>query len=147
MRRSRQNIVILNLQKKVRINQKKIKGIASQILRYEFKDAGQLNIVFVTDKRIRALNKKYLNRDRATDVLAFDMRQGCLPKGAEAFFGDVVISAETALGNARRFGTSAEKEIVLYLIHGLLHLLGYTDSKDSRKNLLKRQAYYFERLK
>ena len=79
----------------------------------------QIDILLVSDARIAALHKRFMQIPGPTDVITFQ-------------HGEIFISVETASRNARRFKTSASEEIRLYLVHGLLHLLGY-DDKDAAK--------------
>jgi probable rRNA maturation factor len=67
---------------------------------------------------MRALNKKYLKHDYATDVLAFDLGDG---------FAEIIICPRAALANARRYKTTTDMEIMTYTIHGILHLAGHDD--------------------
>lgn len=67
---------------------------------------------------MRTLNKKYLGHDYVTDVLTFDLGLG---------FGEIVICPQVAVVNAKAHATSTENELVLYAIHGLLHLAGFDD--------------------
>jgi len=77
-----------------------------------------LSIVFVGSARMRMLNKKYLKHDYVTDVLTFDLGD----KAAE-----IIICPKVAFSNAKAHQSSTEKEIILYVVHGLLHLAGYDD--------------------
>ena len=95
-------------------------------------------IVFVTDSQIKSLNKKFLKRRYTTDVLAFDLSSKESPARRKNIEGEIIISADTAIKNARIFQTSPHRELVLYIIHGILHLLGFddhrpTDVKQMRK--------------
>lgn len=97
----------------------------------------------MTNRKIRDLNKKFLRHDFATDVLSFDL--GEIP-GQESgrnviFRGEIIISAEMAVSNARRFESPVARELELYIIHGILHLLGYDDHspKDIKKMRAKEQ--------
>ncbi len=71
------------------------------------------------------LNARYRGIDRPTDVLAFAMREGPFANLQPQVLGDVVISAETALRQARARRHSVAEELTRLLIHGTLHLLGY----------------------
>ena len=85
----------------------------------------RLSLVFVTRQRIQALNKRYLKRTYATDVLSFDLSaRGSRSKEIK---GEVIISTQAAVANSRVYGTSIAKEIDLYVVHGILHLLGFDD--------------------
>jgi probable rRNA maturation factor len=77
-----------------------------------------LSIVFVGDRRMRAINKKFLGHDYVTDVLTFDLGEGQ---------GEIIICPGKAGMNAKAHQSSTQKEIVLYAVHGILHLAGYED--------------------
>ena len=87
---------------------------------------GKVNLVLVNDKEIRKLNRKFRKKDKATDVLAFPMKE-------EGILGDIAISVETAKRNAKRFGLSYREEIKRLAVHGVLHLLGYKHGKEMRR--------------
>ena len=72
---------------------------------------------------MRSVNKKYLNHDHVTDVLTFDL-------GIRT--GEIIICPQIAGINAKAHQTSTEKEIILYVIHGILHLAGFDDHKPQR---------------
>jgi probable rRNA maturation factor len=74
---------------------------------------------------MRRLNARYRGIDRSTDVLAFAMREGAFADLHPHVLGDVVLSAETALRQARARRHSLAEELTRLLIHGTLHLLGY----------------------
>jgi rRNA maturation RNase YbeY len=59
------------------------------------------------------------------------MREGRPLKGGDEYLGDIIISIDAAQRQAKRFGSTRERELKLYLIHGVLHLLGYDDEKGS----------------
>ncbi|MFA6078904.1 MAG: rRNA maturation RNase YbeY [Candidatus Omnitrophota bacterium] len=99
----------------------------------------QIEIVILDDKRIRALNKKYKRADRPTDVLSFDIG-GPVPSKPGTFFGVIYISSDTASRNSKVFNTSFDEELVLYVIHGILHLFGYEDERPKdRLKMSKKQ--------
>ena len=83
----------------------------------------ELSISLVGDREIRALNRKWRKKDKATDVLSFPA--GDWPGAGVRPLGDVVISLSPTRRAARSFGPSVEDELSRYLAHGLLHLLGH----------------------
>jgi probable rRNA maturation factor len=101
--------------------QRLIKGI----LKKE-KAEGKINLVLMKDKEIRKLNRKFRKKDKATDVLAFPMKE-------EGVLGDIAISTDTAKRNAKRYGVSYRCELKRLVIHGTLHLLGYRHGESMRK--------------
>jgi probable rRNA maturation factor len=87
--------------------------------------AGEVSVLLTGDEAIRALNRRYRRKDKATDVLSFPAAEM-----AEGVAGDLVISLETALMQAEERGHTLEMEIRLLLLHGLLHLAGYDHETD-----------------
>ncbi len=89
-------------------------------------------VTYVSDAYIKRLNLKYKKINKATDVLAFSALEGRSIKGIGSFLGDIIISVDTAKRQANIFNSTKTKELELYLVHGILHLLGYRD--DTKKN-------------
>ena len=84
---------------------------------------GLINVVFVNDKYIRALNKAYRGRDEATDVLSFPYYEGEL-------VGEVYLSVETAKRQAKDHRHDLSDELIKLLIHGVLHIHGFDHEED-----------------
>lgn len=98
----------------------------------------ELSVALTDDGEIRELNKVFRHRDRATDVLAFAMREG-QPLGGPSsegrpgeILGDVVVSVETARRQASRRRRPLDAEMRMLIAHGLLHLIGY-DHRSARE--------------
>jgi len=121
-------ITFTDLQNKVHLNSSQIIRIIKSVLRYEKIKTATLSVVFVNYQRMTALNKQFLNRYYATDVLAFDMRDDeDSARKPKAMAGDIIISTDAALKHTRTSGSGLADELALYLVHGILHLLGYDD--------------------
>jgi probable rRNA maturation factor len=132
----RVQITIKNLQKKIPLSLRKVKAVAVKALsRKGGCPSGQLYICFVDDRKIRRLNLKYLGKDSATDVLAFDESLN-----ADTFCADVVISTDTAAAASAIFGTSPSYEVYLYVVHGILHLIGYDDATAGQRKAMERES-------
>ena len=84
---------------------------------------GTMTIAIVSDARVRALNRKFRKKDKATDVLSF-------PSEESGYLGDVVISSGVAARQARAAGHPLATELRVLALHGLLHLLGYDHERD-----------------
>lgn len=125
----------------------KLKGVAKRTLQLEgIKNDIEINLLFTDDKGIKKLNQKFLGRNEPTDVISFGVKKGRpVKKDLRGFIGEVAISVETAECNAKRFNTTKEREIFLYIIHGILHLLGYEDKgKKEKKAIWDRQDKILE---
>ena len=125
------DIEIKNLQRTIRINPAPLRRSLVKTLRHEGVRKAALSIVFVSDPQIRSLNRKHLKKNTATDVLAFDFREAPRKKKPRIINGEIIISVETAKTNSRIHRTTLSREIELYAIHGVLHLLGYDDHRAS----------------
>ena len=88
-------------------------------------DAAAVNVVFVNDRRIHELNRRFLKRDRPTNVISFNCAEPHLP-GEPQLLGEVYVSRDRARAQAREYGVSYSSELRRLVLHGLLHLLGLT---------------------
>ena len=93
-----------------------------------------VSVAVVDDGTIRELNRRYLGHDEATDVLSF-----VLEETGDRLEGEIVVSADTAAETAPRFGWSAEDELLLYVIHGMLHLVGYDDTTPRKRAMMRKR--------
>ena len=103
---------------------------------------GELCVVFLSDAEIRKLNRRFLAKDRATDVLAFRYEDPGFPRTrrSEAPFGDVYIGFEQAKRQAQELRHALLDELATLATHGTLHLLGFDDhSAAERKTMFERQ--------
>lgn len=98
----------------------------------------ELSVVIGDDEWIQELNRRYLNRDRPTDVMAFPQDAG--PPGSAPLLGDVAISAETAARQAEELGHSFAEEMELLLAHGILHLTGWSDDTPARRRRMMERS-------
>jgi len=96
----------------------------------------ELSILLVDDLRIKELNRRYLHRNRPTNILAFPMREGEFSTLHPHLLGDLAISVETAWRQSGRFGVNGMEMVDLLMVHGILHLLGY-EHEGTRKGALE----------
>jgi len=97
-----------------------------------------IDVVFVSNKKIKEINKQFLHKNTPTDVLSFKLSSQT---------GELIISAEMAAENAIRYGIPTEYEVLYLIIHGYLHLKNYTDYKDKEKEkMFKIQDRIFDRI-
>ncbi len=110
---------------KARINQARMRKTAKTILSALGSDAG-LSILFTDDAVIHDLNRRWLKRDRPTDVISWAADES-------GFLGDLAISIDTAARQAREIGHPLDDELARLLIHGILHLLGHDHVRGGRQ--------------
>jgi probable rRNA maturation factor len=131
-------IIIKNFQNKIPISPKRIKITILEALDSEsVKESGDNTVCLVNDKKIKELNRKYLQRNNPTDVLAFNLTGR---RSSGKIFADIVVSTDTAIRNAKIFKTNPLYEVYLYIIHGLLHILGYGDKNTKQRKMMQEKA-------
>lgn len=100
----------------------------------------ELSLLLCDDATIHELNRTHRRKDKPTDVLAFALREGKPMPGGGALLGDVVISLETALEQAREHRRTLWDEVTLLLAHGLLHLIGYDHRTAAEERTMNARA-------
>lgn len=128
------SIEVRNLQRKYRVNCRSLQSftpVALQVChlvsrRYSLRPSlpDEIFILLISDRRMAELHRKFLHQTGPTDVITFQ-------------HGEIFISVPTAFRQARQFGTSAVRELQLYLVHGLLHLHGFDDRNDRDRRQMR----------
>ena len=116
-------IDVANQQTVLPVDPARIKTAVQAILSDQSIRQGEISVAVVDDPTIHKLNRQYLDHDYPTDVLSF-----LLERSGDCLEGEVIVSAQTARASAGEFGFSTEQELLLYVIHGVLHLVGYDDA-------------------
>ena len=108
------------------------KWIAELVKRRE-KSVGNISYLFCDDEYMLEVNRHYLDHDTYTDIITFDYVV------ANLISGDIFISVDRVVENARLFGVEFERELLRVVIHGVLHLLGQGDKSDAEAAEMRRQ--------
>lgn len=127
-------IRVRNLQRRVRVNVRGLEKQAARALQVclqlnktratTLRSLIEINVVLVSDERMASLHQQFLHESGPTDVLTFE-------------HGEIVISAETAAENARTFKNPVARELLLYIVHGLLHLHGFDDRTQGARRKME----------
>ena len=129
--------VLIQSNQKEKIRLKAVSGLAKAVLKdLGCRDNAELSILLTDNKGIQELNKRYLKKDKPTDVLSFpvgDFNSELLTPNPELILGDIVISIETAKTQAKENGVAFYEEIARLLIHGILHLFGFDHDRSSKE--------------
>lgn len=102
-------------------------------LRHYNCSAGPIQYVFCSDKDLLEINQKYLNHDFYTDIITFQYA------GPPKLSGEIYISVDRVRENADTFGDSFDSELKRVMIHGILHLIGFTDETAEQKADMRRR--------
>jgi probable rRNA maturation factor len=155
------NITIANRQRVRKINLRLLKKIANALLAELEIEKGEFGICLVGAPEMTRLNETFLRHAGSTDVITFDysdkavgadvrrlLNQKPAPQkrretpcvvSYKKIQGEIYICVDEAVLQARKFGTSWQSEVVRYLVHGVLHLLGFDDSSAGARRKMKRE--------
>jgi len=125
-------ISVHNLDNNLFITETDIFKLVEQTIRKLGMEMQSVNIIFVGDERLRAMHDHFLDDPDYTDVMTFNL-------GEDVIEGEIYISKDRVKDNAKIFDVSIKNEIFRTIIHGLLHLKGYTDEKDHQKKIMKQK--------
>jgi len=112
-------------------NEKKVADWLLSVLRCEGAEVQSVDYSFVDKKQMIKINKKHLNHNYLTDVLAFNYTEG------SKIQGDVFVSEEMVRANAQEYAQSFSDELMRVMLHGLLHLCGHNDKTPEQQNRIR----------
>jgi len=104
--------------------------LIDKIIRSEGMIPGEINFIITTDEILTPINSEFLNHNYNTDVIAFENNSG------NELNGEIYISKDTVKRNASNYKVSLECEILRVMIHGILHLTGYSDKTRREKAIM-----------
>jgi probable rRNA maturation factor len=134
-------IAIANHQRRLALDRPLIRRAIRTVLAGERFSSAKISLAIVDDPTIHELNRRYLDHDYPTDVLSFfidfveNHRQG------PHLEGEIVVSADTARAAAKQLGWKAHHELLLYIVHGMLHLVGYEDHKPRKAKEMRQKEH------
>jgi probable rRNA maturation factor len=132
------HITVTNQQRTLAVDRRRIRRAVQAILKDHGIRQAEIGVAVVDDATIARLHGEFLADGTPTDVLSF-----LLTSGEGQLEGEVVVSAETAAAAAPRFRLAPADELLLYIIHGVLHLVGYDDAAPKpRAAMLRKQRAY-----
>jgi len=119
------------------------KKICKEIIRYIFNIEEiyiyEISVIFTSDIIVSDLKKKFFQKNQWTDVIAFPLHSN----KKEKIEGEVYISMPTAKENANKFNQAYEKEVARLIIHGVLHILDYSDKSYKEKQIMSKMEENF----
>lgn len=133
-------IALVNEQSRHPVDEVQLRKAATAILEDSACSSAAISLAVVDDETIHELNVRHLSHDYPTDVLSF-----VLEDDGDHLEGEVILSADTAATVAAEVGHTAAAEQMLYVIHGMLHLVGYDDkSEDDAKDMRGAELRYLK---
>ena len=135
------NLAIANRQRTKKINTRLLKQIAGELFAELKIVEADLGIALVSAKEMATVNWQFLQHEGATDVITFDHEST-----RTKLHGELFICVDVAMAQAKEFKSSWQSELVRYVVHGVLHLLGYDDLKPELRRKMKREENRLVRL-
>ncbi|WP_417378634.1 rRNA maturation RNase YbeY [Gimesia sp.] len=140
-------IEIQNSQTHLTIDEQQLNTAISFLLQSEQVSQAEISLAIVDNPTIRQLNQQYLQHDYDTDVLSFlldcdtlvESPQKELRGAGKQIEGEIIVSAEMAVAMSTEYQWPAEQELLLYIIHGLLHLCGYDDLTEEELRIMRQR--------
>jgi probable rRNA maturation factor len=123
-------IEVVNRQRKMSMEGERWRAFAERALKVVPAEGAGATVVFVSDRAMRELNRRWRGKRGTTDVLSFPSGQEEFERGEGASLGDVVVSVEQAARQAAEHGLDFDNEVEQLILHGLLHLCGYDHERD-----------------
>ncbi len=131
-------IDITNEQSRLPVDEDRLRRAISSVFAAAECHSGAVSVAVVDDPKIHELNRRFLQHDYPTDVLSF-----VLEESPGAIEGEIIVSADTAATTAADYDWRAEDELLLYVVHGALHLVGYDDkSPDDAAEMRQLEAQH-----
>jgi probable rRNA maturation factor len=127
-------IHISNRQRTLKVDRRRMRHAVRTIVRDAGISQATISIAIVDDATIAKLHEQFLDDPEPTDVLSFVLEQS-----ERSLEGEVVASANTAVACAPQYNSTPEDELLLYVIHGTLHLVGYDDTTPGRRAVMRRK--------
>ena len=132
-------IVVSNRQRTRALDRKFIEQLTAFTLQQAGVESAELGLHFVSGKEIARVHEQFMNIAGSTDVITFD--HGSKPP--KSIHGEIFISVEDAIAQAKEFETTWQSEVARYVAHGILHLLGYDDLQSDARTKMKREENRF----
>jgi len=142
------NLVITNRQRAKKVNSRRLKEITAALLAELKITEANLGVNLVGVREMALVNETFLQHKGPTDVITFDHRN-CKLQIANCkseIHGELFICVNVAMTQAKEFQSSWQAEVVRYVVHGVLHLLGYDDLKPALRRRMKREENRLMRL-
>jgi probable rRNA maturation factor len=130
-------ILVQNKQKDLAVSAAAVKKIVAEVIAYENRHCDEVTVHFVTTKKISELHQDFFQDPTTTDCISFPMDEDDLDIGYK-ILGEIFVCPKTAIDYAASHNTTALEETTLYIIHGLLHLMGYDDLEPKMKAAMRR---------
>ncbi len=131
------NVLISDSQSDLKINRKKVEEIVKEVIIFEGAFCDEVSVNFVHSDEICRIHEEYFNDSSVTDCISFPIDS---PNKEEfCVLGEIFVCPKTAIDYALENKLDPYNETTLYIIHGLLHLLGYKDNSPKNISVMRKK--------
>lgn len=124
-------IHISNQQKDLPLSKKAVRALIAAVLQFEGIDCEEVAVYFVTEKKIGALHGQFFQDPSSTDCISFPLD--------DKHLGEIFVCPAVAIAYAAKRNLDPRQETMLYIVHGLLHLMGYDDLEEKARRLMRKK--------
>lgn len=128
----RKRYIKITSDKEFKVDKFETKSLIADVLKILSLELSFIQVNFINNNNLLKINKLYLGHDYYTDIITFNYSDG---KQVDC---ELFISYECAYSNSQKYHVSYNSEIVRLIIHGILHVAGYDDSTNEKKNVMKK---------
>lgn len=125
------DVFVLNRQKDLKLSTRRVKTLVSAILKEEGVECEEISIYFVSEKKISELHGEFFDDPTPTDCITFPIDSETL--------GEIFVCPKAAIDYCKRKGGDPLTETALYIVHGILHLLGYDDLEPKKRRAMRKK--------
>lgn len=136
-------VTIINKQKDLKLNNKNIEKQVKTILKKERISTDEVILNFVDTKTIKNLHSQFFNDPTITDCISFPIDTPLKEKIGYHILGEVFICTKEAIKCSKRYKTSTIEELTLYVIHCILHLIGYDDINKKDITVMREKENFY----
>jgi len=142
------NLVIANRQRTKKINTRLLKQIVEGLFAELEITEAELGINLVGAREMTLVNETFLQHEGSTDVITFDHEEKRKAESGKRkkIHGELFVCVDVAIAQAKEFGSNWPAEVVRYIVHGVLHLLGHDDLEPALRRTMKREENRLVRL-
>ena len=143
-------VTLLNRQRARKVDARQLRVITLALLGELQITSAEFGVNLVSDAEMTRVNETFLQHEGSTDVITFDhsefFTRPQTPDPRPNLHGELFICVDEAIRQARRFRTTWQSELVRYVVHGVLHLLGHDDHRAADRRKMKREENRLVRL-
>jgi len=118
---------------RISLSEQRVREIVRSVCRRERVGEALISVAFIRNAAIARMNRKFLGHTGATDVITFELGDPRAKSARRAIVGDIYIAPDVARRNAIENGVGVREELTRLVVHGTLHVLGYTHAEGSHR--------------